>query len=711
MGTLGLALAFRAYYAISHAHANAAATRGPNLNQPPGAPKPFAKPFTLGVKSEGTEPVGAAVLDALRFRDPLKDLAAQRARPLGAQAASAKPALVAAPMPALEPGAPARPASYFLDLGLTCAAMGEVAGAIAALRRATSLDPTLRPAWSKLGDLLTKARDSQAAADAYARARDAAEPAPRPKSTLSPARLEQDCRKWAQRISSAPRDASGRILREHLRTDPTDVAALRLLAEIGQRKGLNAAAQLLLERALDLAPDHVPLRVEYVNVLMAQGKNTLPRPIIEKLVQDDPSNRHHRIVLAICLGNLGEFERSIALYEELMTEIAKEPSLLVNYSYALRYAGRRDDSVRVCRQCLQIAPGSGQAWWSLANIKNERLTPADVQEMLRQLENDRLPVMERYNIHYALGAALERMRDYEKSFTHYAKGAALRRPLVNFNADDWAKEMARHRAFFTADRIAAGAAHGNPDPAPIFIVGLPRVGSTLIEQILATHSLVEGTHELDEIGVISDGIGMSSALGTASLYPERFAEYAPQAIAALGVRYIENTRQFRRTERPFFVDKMPGNWLYIGLILSILPNAKIIDARRHPMASGFAAFKQLFAAGAQYSYDLTELGRYYGEYVKTMAHFDRVMPGRVHRVSYESMVTDTEAEIRRLLDYCALPFEPACLRFWENKRAVATPSAEQVRQPISRDAKDQWRNYEPWLGPLEKALRKEAVLF
>ena len=679
-----------------------ASQKGSILAGPPGA----AKPFSLKASAAKPDPIDTALVDGMRFRDPYKDLAAQRARPLFETGAAPKPAPIVAAMPALAPDARPRPAWYFYELGLTCAAMGELSNAEAALRRAVSVNPALRAAWDTLGEVLTLARDPAGAEAAFAQAREAVDTEiRRPGSTLSAAKLERECQAWGQRLAGSATESPGRALREHLRIDPTDVAALRVLASIGLQRGLNTSAQLLLERALELAPRHVPLRMEYITVLTGQGKHSFALPFIERLVAEHPSHVPARINLAGCLTNLGKFDRALALYEGLMGEVEKEPALLANYSFALRYAGRRAESVRACRRCLELAPGIGRAWWSLAELKNEQFTPADILQMRRQLENKRLHPLEHFHIHYALGAALERAGDYAESFEHYAQGAALRRAEVFHDASEWTKEMERQRAFYTAGRLADFAAHGHSDPAPIFIVGLPRVGSTLIEQILASHSLVEGTHELDEIGVIVEQIAKTAALGQGSLFLERVAALSPVQIDALGARYIRNTRQFRRTARPFFVDKMPGNWVYTGLIHSILPHAKIIDARRNPMASGFAAFKQLFAAGAVYSFDLTEVGRFYVDYVKTMAHFDQVLPGRVHRVNYESMVTDTEAEIRRLLDYCELPFEPACLRFWETARAVATPSAEQVRRPISRDSMDQWRNYEPWLGPLKSVFQ------
>jgi hypothetical protein len=337
-------------------------------------------------------------------------------------------------------------------------------------------------------------------------------------------------------------------------------------------------------------------------------------------------------------------------------------------------------------------------------LKNEAFGSDDIRAMQDRLAQDSLPPQGRVSVHFALGLALEQQRNFAESFMHYASGAALKRSLVTYDADIWSRDMRETASFFSAQRLAAMSGPGCPDPAPIFILGMPRAGSTLIEQILASHSAVEGTQELPEIGHIVRDIGGGLRLGPQALFPQRLATMPPEDLAGLGGLYMARSMAYRRTAKPFFVDKMPTNWAYAGLIHLILPNAKIIDARRAPMASCFSAFKQLFGYGAEYSYDLGDLARYYTDYVTLMAHFDSVLPGRIHRVSYENLVEDTETEIRRLLAYCGLPFEPGCLRFWENRRAVSTASSEQVRRPIFRDALDQWRHYAPWLGPLQAGL-------
>jgi tetratricopeptide (TPR) repeat protein len=618
--------------------------------------------------------------------------------------------------PALAEAAPARPAQpdvqrpprFLYELGLTCAAMGDRPAAIAALRQAVALKPGLGVAWQALAAALTEAGDASGAQAAQAAQAACGAPDSDPGRMAKPSagKLESAERAWTQRIQEGPPQDAGGMLRQHLRAAPTDVAALRILAEIGMTGRHYQAAEALLERALDLAPYYSKARKDLVGVLMAQGKNAQALPQIKRLQAEEPRELQHRVVMALCLGSIGEYDRALPIYEQAKTEVFRDPKLLLNYAYALRYAGRRADSVQACRACIAMAPNMGQAWWSLANLKNEKFSDGDVQTMRHCLDTARIAVEDRYSLHYALGAALEQSGDFAGSFTQYALGAALKREEQGHSAANWTHEMHRAASFFTPDRLGTLTVHGHQDPAPIFIVGLPRAGSTLIEQILASHSLVEGTQELPEIGAIVRDVGRSFNLGPSSVYPERLAELSPADIAALGARYIENTRIYRKTDKQFYIDKMPPNWAYIGLIRSILPNAKIIDARRHPMASCFSSFKQLFGHGAGYSYDLTDLGHFYNDYLDLMAHFDAAEPGRIHRVIYENMVEDTESEIRKLLAYCGLPFEPACLRFWESTRAVATPSSEQVRQPIFRQGLEQWRRYEPWLGPLQDILNR-----
>jgi hypothetical protein len=323
--------------------------------------------------------------------------------------------------------------------------------------------------------------------------------------------------------------------------------------------------------------------------------------------------------------------------------------------------------------------------------------------MNRQLDRDDLTPEDRFHFHFALGKALEDAGRYEESFAHYAKGNAQRREYIHYDPEETTSQVQRSKALFTAEFFRA---HGGGCEAadPIFIVGLPRAGSTLLEQILASHPLVEGTQELPDVVAIARELGGRKNRADTSKYPEILASLEPDELRALGERYLSQTRVQRRTDRPLFIDKMPNNWMHVGLIHLMLPNARIVDARRHPLACCFSGFKQHFARGQHFTYGLEDLGRYYSDYVELMAHFDQVLPGRVHRVIYESLVEDTEREVRRLLDYCGLPFDERCLKFYENERAVRTASSEQVRRPINREGLDQWRHYEPWLDPLKRAL-------
>ncbi len=509
-------------------------------------------------------------------------------------------------------------------------------------------------------------------------------------------------------IGTLPPGIAAAALRDYVKANPEDAAGLRMLAEndIGAQRYPDAVRSL--ERALALAPAYHEARKIYANLLLAMGRTADALPHVKQLAAAQPQDSAHRMCLAWCLGDTGDFVGAISLYDDLLDDIGEQPKYALHYADMLKYAGHRASAVHVYRTCLDYTPSMGEAWWSLANMKNEKLSEADIAIMQAQLADSGLGARDRFHIHYALGLALEQAGDYAASFSHYAKGAELKRATITYNGGELPALMQRSKSFFTPARFASAAGAGCPDRAPIFIVGLPRAGSTLIEQILACHSQVEGTKELPEISNIVRDIGTVPGNEGAFIYPGCLASMDAQALAALGQRYIDRTRIYRHSDKQFFIDKMPANWAHAGLIAMILPNAKIIDARRHPMGTCFSAFKQLFGHGVHYSYDLTDLGRYYAAYAGRMAHYDGAMPGRIHRVEYENMVADPETEIRRLLAYCGLAFEPACLRFWESERAVATPSAEQVRQPIYREGLHQWRHYAPWLGPLRAALGELA---
>jgi tetratricopeptide (TPR) repeat protein len=376
----------------------------------------------------------------------------------------------------------------------------------------------------------------------------------------------------------------------------------------------------------------------------------------------------------------------------------------LSYGHLLKTAGRTDESVAAYRRAIRHEAGFGEAYWSLANLKTFRFGEADVVSMGEALADPSVNEPNRVHLHFALGKALEDAGDYAGSFDHYAKGNALHRARQSYDADRNAARTRHMEALFTRAFFESRRGAGCPDASPVFIVGMPRSGSTLVEQILASHPAVEGTTELPEMITMARELRELANSEDVRSYADVLVAMEPQALRELGERYLERTRVHRKTNRPHFIDKMPNNFMHVAMIQLALPNAKIVDTRRHPMACCFSNFKQHYARGQRFSYDLTDMGRYYRDYVGLMAHFDAALPGRIHRVLYERMVEDTESEVRQLLDYCGLPFDPACLRFFENERPVRTASAEQVRQPIYRDGMDQWRRFEPWLDPLKLAL-------
>jgi tetratricopeptide (TPR) repeat protein len=577
------------------------------------------------------------------------------------------------------------------ELGSALAALGDSAGAIAALQRAVQIEPTHAEAWRVLGDAWSLMGDAAQADAAYARHIRA--------SVHDPELIEAATALCDGRLAQAER-----ILRAVLRRRPTDVPAIRMLAETGARLGRLADAEALLERCLQLAPGFTAARHNYATVLYRQNKPIEAIAQTDRLLAQDPRNPGYRNLKAAALSRIGEYEQAITLYQEVLAEHPRQPKGWMSLGHALKTVGRQADAVAAYRQSVALQPTLGEAWWSLANLKTFRFAEADVAALQAGLLRDDIGDDDRLHLQFALGKALEDGQAWEAAFRHYEAGNALRRQALGYRAEDTTGQVDRALALFTKDFFVARAGLGSPTPDPIFIVGLPRAGSTLVEQILASHSQVEGTQELPDIITLARRIGGAPAAERDTEYPEAIADLSPEALRALGEEYLDRARVHRKLGRALFIDKMPNNWAHTGLIHLILPNAKIIDARRHPLGCCFSGFKQHFARGQGFTYSLDDLGRYYADYVRLMAHVDAVLPGRVHRVIYEQLVADPEAEVRRLLAYCGLPFEEGCLRFYENDRAVRTASSEQVRRPIYTDAAEHWRNFEPWLDPLKAAL-------
>lgn len=487
-------------------------------------------------------------------------------------------------------------------------------------------------------------------------------------------------------------DLAERLLKPHLKDDPFDVFAIRMLAELAARIGRLKDSETLLRRALEIAPNFTAARTNLAMVLGRLGRPAEALALIEEVFRADPDAVGHLNLKAATLGRLGDFEQALTIYEQVLERAPKQPRVLLSYGHMLKTVGRQEQAVAAYRKAIAINPAFGEAWWSLANLKTVEFTDEDIATMEAGLGGT-LKDDDRFHLEFSLGKALHDRKRSDAAFAHYAAGNALRRNYHPFNSDHLTKLVDRSIELFTAELLSLPGGCEASDP--IFIVGMPRAGSTLVEQILSSHSLVEGTTELPDMPAIARGSGK---------YPAGAVELNPADRRAAGKEYLKRTAVQRRTARPFFIDKLPNNWMFVPFILFVLPRAKIIDARRHPLSCCFSNFRQHFARGQDFTYDLADLGQYYANYVRLLAHLDAVMPGRIHRVIYERIVEDTEAEVRALLDYCGLEFEPSCLEFYKTQRAVRTPSSEQVRQPIYRAGTDDWRAYEAHLGPLKTAL-------
>jgi tetratricopeptide (TPR) repeat protein len=576
------------------------------------------------------------------------------------------------------------------ELALCLGAAGRGTDAIDVLRRVLQLNPRHIAAWRSLGDQLAAAGDEKGSSDAYEKHLEL--------STTHPELLDAaDCLRQGK-LSQAER-----ITRDVLRKDPVDVVAIRMLAAIGLQVGQFDDALNLLERCLQLAPGFHLARQNYATALARRQRYEEALSQVGQLLAAEPSNPNYLLMKGNFLVQKGEYLAALELYERFLQDYPSHAGAHLNRGHALKTVGRLEEAIESYRRSIDLRPKTGEAYWSLANLKTFRFTDDDISSMRAQISPEEGDPDDQSHLLFALGKALEDRQEFDESFNFYRMGNAIRGKHHRHDAKVNIYNTARQISVLTKEFFQARTGWGSEARDPIFVVGLPRAGSTLVEQILASHSRVDGTTELPDIIAMSRKLGRKSRKNPASAYPEVLASLSESQVRQLGESYLQTTRVQRRGA-PFFIDKMPNNFQHIGLIHLILPNAKIIDARRHPMAGCFSCFKQLFAHGQTFTYDLAGLGYYYRDYVKLMDHWDEVLPGRVHRVQYEDMVADSEGEIRRLLDYCGLEFEEQCLRFYETERAIRTPSAEQVRQPVYTHGLEQWRNYEKHLGPLEQAL-------
>jgi tetratricopeptide (TPR) repeat protein len=486
--------------------------------------------------------------------------------------------------------------------------------------------------------------------------------------------------------------------------DSTDAPIVLRLVETALAQGRIGEAATLLKSAVNANPEDDEIRYSFARFLQQQGNAADAIQQLRSLTRPGRSNHSVQILEASLLGLLGRYEEQADVYRKLVEKHSSNVQLWLGLAEALKYLGKSKAAISAFRRSVTIEPTFGDGWWGLANMKTFRFGRGDIARMERALIA--MSPLQSAAMHFALGKAYEDLCEYEQSFRHYAEGnrlhaatfspAQLRCERYTLHVDG--AITAFNRQFFEAHKDS-----GHPTSAPIFIIGMQRSGSTLIEQILASHPLIEGTSELDAMLDAWTGLTQAAMKNERGVW-EEIRRLSNQELYEIGANYTERAAPFRTTDRPFFVDKRPANWMYVGLIRLALPNATIIDARRHPMASGFSNFKQHYAAGAPFAYSLTSMGHYYAEYIRLMDHFDIVQPGKVHRVLHEALVEQPEQEVRRLLDFVGLPYDDACLKFYRNPRIVRSASAEQVRRPINADGLDQWRYFEPWLTPLREAL-------
>ena len=563
--------------------------------------------------------------------------------------------------------------------------------AIEAFLRAVNINPALPASWSLLNGLYRMTGQAANAEMAAAHVKKLGE---LPPEVVTATGLFSDGEVYP----------AERMIRDYLLKHGDHVEAMRLLAKIGMKLDVLDDAELLLENVMRLEPGYHAARHDYALVLLQRHKHARSLEELERLLTLDPNHRGYRITYASALVGLGQVEKAVQMYRDFLAETPQVADLHLSVAHALKTLGQQPESIESYRKAIEYRPSYGDAYWSLANLKTYRFTADEIERMREHEATPRLALEDRYHLCFALGKALEDQQRYAESFQYYERGNALKKDETRFRIEPIERNTRLQIEVCTRDLFAARRGSGDPTDEPIFIVGLPRAGSTLLEQILASHSQVEGTLELPDIPRLVAELQGRDPDSDNPKYPGVLAQLDPDTLKRFGARYLHDTRIYRTTSRPRFIDKMPNNFRHVGLLHLILPNAKIIDARREPMACCFSNFKQLFASGQEFTYSLDDIARYYRTYVELMRHWDEVLPGKVLRVQHEDVVEDLEGNVRRLLEFCGLEFEPACLEFYKNQRSVRTASSEQVRRPIYKEGLDQWRNFEPWLGPLKAAL-------
>ncbi|WP_417624900.1 sulfotransferase [Paremcibacter congregatus] len=576
------------------------------------------------------------------------------------------------------------------ERALTRLAAGDVHGAVADAYETVKVQPHFAQAWHLLSEQQFRLGNEDQAEAAH-------------KRYISLISNTEDMANAAMHLYDGNLAKAEEISRAHLKKHPTDVTAIRILADVGIQVGAYEDAENLLIRCLELSPDFDLARLSYAALLGKRHRFQEALEQIEKLLCKDKDNPSYLVQKATILVSIGLFDEAILLFQSLAARLPLQSKIQMSLGHTLKTVGRQEEAIKAYRVAVKLEPGLGEAYWSLANLKTFKFTDEDIEQMQKALAAERPMAQDFFHLCFALGAALEGRRDFLGAFEAYRKGNMVKRNLVRYDADENRQETEKLISFFRPAYFESTAGSGEDSDDPIFIVGLPRAGSTLLEQILASHSQVEGTLELPDIISIARRLSGKTSISDESAYPQILADLAPDQLRELGQEYMERTR-IHRTGKRYFIDKMPNNFAHIGLIHSILPQAKIIDARRHPMANCFSGFKQLFAKGQNFTYSLEDIGRYYCDYVDLMDHWDTVLPGRVLRVQYEDVLADIDQQVHRILDYCGLEFEESCLRFYETDRAVRTASSEQVRRPLYQGAKEQWRNFAGELAPLQQVL-------
>jgi tetratricopeptide (TPR) repeat protein len=599
-----------------------------------------------------------------------------------------------------------------------------IADALATLARFEQLHPDYSRLFQERGHCYVALRDAERAIEAFLRAVNINPALPASWNALKvlykmtgQAADAQNAAGHAQALSKLPPEiltatdmfADGeifpaeRIVRDYLLKHGNHVDGMRLLAKIGMKLEVLDDAEFLLESALMLAPDYHAMRYDYALTLLQRHKHPQALVELDRLLKTDPNNRAYKITYATACVGLGNYEEAIERYRALLTETPGAADLHLSIAHALKTLGKQEDAVASYRTAFALRPSFGDAYWSLANLKTYRFPDADIARMRAQEEAPSTRTEDRYHLCFAIGKALEDRAQYEESFRYYQRGNALKKAETRFNMGPIERNAELQSSVCTREFFEARRGYGCDSGDPIFILGLPRAGSTLLEQILASHSQVEGTQELPDIVRLAGELQGRDPEPSSPRYPSILASLTADDFRRYGEKYLADTRVYR-SAKPHFIDKMPNNFRHIGLIHLILPNAKIIAARRDAMACCFSNFKQLFASGQEFTYSIEDIAHYYRIYERLMRHWDEALPGKVLHVRHEDLVQDLEGNVRRLLDFCGLSFEPACLEFYKTERSVRTASSEQVRKPIYREGLDQWRNFEPWLEPLRSAL-------